>query len=61
MTQNQFTRVLNDLKLRTVLEHSELENLIKKYSGRIGTRDDINYVAFSDEIYDLGSFEFRNP
>lgn len=61
VTQNQFTRVLNDLKLRTVLEHHELENLIKKYMVRIGTRDDINYVAFADHIYDLGSFEFRNP
>lgn len=61
VTQNQFTRVLNDLKLRTVLENTELENLIKKYSVRIGTRDDINYVAFSDQIYDLGSFEFRYP
>lgn len=61
VTQNQFTRVLNDLKLRTAIGPTELEYLIKKYSVRIGTRDDINYVAFNDHIYQLGSFEFRNP
>lgn len=61
VTQNQFTRVLNDLKLRTVIGSTELEYLIKKYSVRIGTRDDINYVAFADDVYQLGSFEFRNP
>ena len=60
-TQNQFTRVLNDLKLRTVVSQEELDNILKKYSVRIGTRDDVNYVYFSDTIYQLASFEFRAP
>jgi len=61
VTQNQFTRVLNDLHLRTLVNPTQLENLIKKYSVRIGTRDDINYVTFSDQVYQMGSFEYRNP
>lgn len=61
VTQNQFIRVLNDLKLRTVIDSTELEHLVKKYSVRIGTRDDVNYCDFSDHVYSVGSFEFRNP
>ncbi len=60
-TQNQFIRVLNDLNLRTVVSQEELENILKKFSVRIGTRDDVNYVAFSDSIHQLASFEFRAP
>lgn len=61
VTNNQFVRVLNDLKLRTIIGQTELENLIKKYSVRIGTRDDVNYVSFADHVYNTGSFEFRAP
>ena len=61
VTQNQFIRVLDDLKLQTVLDHYELETLIKKYSVTIGRRNDVNYIAFADQIYNLGCFEFRNP
>lgn len=60
-TQNQFIRVLNDLKLRTVVSTDELDCILKKFSVRIGTRDDVNYVSFSDNIYKLASFEFRAP
>ena len=58
---NQFRRVLNDLNLITLLTELELEAIIKKYSIRIGTNDDVNYVSFCDKIYELGSFEYRRP
>lgn len=58
---NQFRRVLNDLNLVSLLTELELESIIKKYSIRIGTNDDVNYVSFCDKIYELGSFEYRKP
>ena len=61
VTRNQFVRVLNDLNLSSILNETDLGYVIKKFSVRIGTRDDVSYVKFADTIYDLGSFEYRLP
>jgi hypothetical protein len=61
VTQSQFKRVLNTLNLVSMLKDIELDCIMKKYHVKIGTRDDVNYIAFSDKIYDLGSFEYRKP
>ena len=42
-----------------MLKDIELDCIMKKYHVKIGTRDDVNYIAFSDKIYELGSFEYR--
>ena len=44
-----------------MLNDIELDCIMKKYHVKIGTRDDVNYIAFSDKIYELGSFEYRKP
>lgn len=61
VSRNQFVRVLNDLNLGSMLNEIELGCVLKKFSVKIGTRDDVNYVKFADTIYDLGSFEYRLP
>jgi Ca2+-binding EF-hand superfamily protein len=61
VTRNQFIRVLNDINLGSMLNETEMNCVLKKFSVRIGTRDDVNYVKFADTIYDLGSFEYRLP
>jgi hypothetical protein len=61
LSQNQFRRVLNDLSLLTLINDVELSAIMKKYFKRIGTRDDVDYNEFCDQIYELGSFEYRKP
>lgn len=61
VTQNQFQRVLRDLDLLALLTDSELKAVMKLFGSRVGSRDDVNYISFADKVYEIGSFEYRNP
>lgn len=61
VSKSQFRRVLTELRLDTLMNTTELESLMKKYNSRIGTRDDINYVEFCDQVYEAAEFEYRKP
>ena len=49
------------MNLMKMLNDYELRNLMSKYAVKVGTRDDVNYLLFADKVYELGSFEYRNP
>lgn len=61
VSQNQFRRVLNDLDLLSLLTDAEFASILKMFFIRIGTRDDVNYNAFCDKVYQAGNFEYRKP
>jgi Ca2+-binding EF-hand superfamily protein len=61
VSQNQFHRVLNELNLSSLLNSNELDNIMKRFSVKIGTRNDVNYLKFCDNIHNMASFEYRKP
>lgn len=62
VSRSQFQRVLNELELASLVSsQQEWTCLWKKFEAKIGGKDDVNYVAFCDMIYDLAKFEWRKP
>lgn len=61
ISQNQFRRVLTELDLSNMLGEAEWALLFKRFRNPKGSRDDVNYLAFSDTIYAAGGFPERMP
>ena len=62
VSSSQFRRVLSELELAClVATEQEWVCLNKKFDVKVGGKDDVNYIAFCDIIYDLAKFEWRKP
>jgi Ca2+-binding EF-hand superfamily protein len=61
LSRSQFRRVLSELDLGSLVSEQELELIWQKFDIKIGGKDDVNYIAFCDMIYDLANFEWRKP
>ena len=62
VSQSQFRRVLNELNLANlVTNEQEWVALNQKFFVDVGGRDDFNYIAFCDAIYELANFDTRKP
>ncbi|XP_002741846.1 uncharacterized protein LOC100373451 [Saccoglossus kowalevskii] len=61
VSRSQFRRVLTELELSSMVNEREFQILYKKYDVKIGDKDDVNYIAFCDNIYELAHFEWRKP
>ncbi|KAL5019414.1 hypothetical protein ScPMuIL_005136 [Solemya velum] len=61
VSRSQFRRVLSELELGSLVNEQEFELIWKKFDVKIGGKDDVNYIAFCDMIYDLANFEWRKP
>jgi Ca2+-binding EF-hand superfamily protein len=62
VSRSQFRRVLSELGLASLIpsEH-EWNSVWMKFCETVGGRDDVNYVAFCDTVYDIANFEWRKP
>ena len=62
VSRSQFRRVLSELELASlVASEQEWVLLWKKFDVKVGGKDDVNYNAFCDMIYEIGRFEMRKP
>ncbi|XP_067876442.1 uncharacterized protein [Heterodontus francisci] len=61
VTQSQFHRVLTELDLESVLSLQDIRVLCHKFRVTIGNRDDVNYIAFCDAVYDAACMDKRMP
>ncbi|EDV26117.1 uncharacterized protein TRIADDRAFT_24458 [Trichoplax adhaerens] len=61
VSKSQFRRVLSMLALDGAVSEHEFAVLAKKFIHSVGGRSDIDYVTFSDCIYDMCGFEWRKP
>ena len=62
VSRSQFRRVLNELELASLVRtEQDWMCLWHKFDTKIGGKDDVNYNAFCDMIYDLAKFEWRKP
>ncbi|XP_078391762.1 uncharacterized protein LOC144674143 isoform X1 [Cetorhinus maximus] len=61
VTQSQFHRVLAELDLETLLSIQETRVLCHRFRVTIGNRDDVNYIAFCDAVYDAACMDKRMP
>ncbi|EUB61491.1 hypothetical protein EGR_03555 [Echinococcus granulosus] len=61
LSESQFQRVLTNLGVATGISKEEWNALSARYRHPIGRIDDINYLAFSDDIYKLAGMEHRTP
>ncbi|KAK3583614.1 hypothetical protein CHS0354_039437 [Potamilus streckersoni] len=61
VSRSQFRRVLTELELSSLVSQQEFELLWKQFDVKIGGKDDVNYIAFCEMIYDLAKFEWRKP
>lgn len=61
VSRSQFRRVLSELGLESMLNQQELEFIWQKFNVKVGGKDDVNYVAFCDLIYEMCKFEWRKP
>ncbi|CAI9726336.1 Hypothetical predicted protein [Octopus vulgaris] len=61
LSRSQFRRVLVELELGSYFTERELEIICKKFKVRVGSRDDVHYIAFCDFIYELAKFIYRTP
>ena len=62
VSRSQFRRVLNELDLACLVPtEQEWICLWEKFDVKVGGKDDVNYIAFCDMIYDLAGFEWRKP
>eukprot|EP00106_Octopus_bimaculoides_P000016 XP_014767458.1 PREDICTED: uncharacterized protein LOC106867177 [Octopus bimaculoides] len=61
LSRSQFRRVLVELDLGSYFTERELEIICKKFKVRVGTRDDVHYIAFCDFVYELAKFIYRTP
>uniref|UniRef100_UPI00398F57CC uncharacterized protein n=1 Tax=Pristiophorus japonicus TaxID=55135 RepID=UPI00398F57CC len=61
VTQSQFHRVLAGLDLESMLSARDLRVLWHKFQVTIGHRDDVDYIAFCDAVYDAACMDKRLP
>jgi len=61
LSQNQFRRVLVSLEIGSGIDEFEYAALFKKFLHQVGTRHDVNYMAFADHVYAMCGFEHRKP
>ncbi|XP_067828759.1 uncharacterized protein [Heptranchias perlo] len=61
VSQSQFHRVLTELDLDSVLSLQNIRVLCHKFRVTIGSRDDVNYIAFCDAVYDAACMDKRMP
>ena len=62
VSTSQFRRVLNELNLANlVTNEQEWVALSQKFHIDIGGKDDFNYNAFCDNIYELADLNTRMP
>jgi len=62
VSRSQFRRVLSELALASlVATEQEWVCLWEKFDIKVGGKDDVNYIAFCDMIYDMAHFEWRKP
>lgn len=61
VSRSQFRRVLSELELGSLVNEQEFGLLYQKFDVKIGGKDDVNYIAFCDMIYDVAKFEWRKP
>lgn len=57
----QFHRVLSELELGSLLSEQEFRVIFSKFKVRIGGKDDVNYIAFCDTVYEMASIEPFKP
>ncbi|VDM30362.1 unnamed protein product, partial [Hydatigera taeniaeformis] len=61
LSESQFQRVLTNLGVATDVSKEEWNAIIARYRHPVGLIDDIDYLAFSDDIYKLAGMEHRTP
>lgn len=62
VSRSQFRRVLCELELASlVATEQEWVCLQQKFDVKVGGKDDVNYNAFCDMIYEIAHFEWRKP
>lgn len=61
LSESQFQRVLTNLGVASDISQQEWNALYARYRHPVGLIDDINYLAFSDDIFELAGMEFRMP
>ncbi|XP_064617922.1 uncharacterized protein LOC135482031 [Liolophura sinensis] len=61
VSRSQFRRVLSELQLNSLVSEQEYELLWQQFDVKIGGKDDMNYIAFCDNIYKLANIEPRKP
>eukprot|EP00108_Taenia_solium_P009634 TsM_000896800 transcript=TsM_000896800 gene=TsM_000896800 len=61
LSPSQFQRVLTNLGVAIDISKEEWNALNARYRHQIGLIDDIDYLAFSDDIYRLAGMEHRTP
>ncbi|XP_060063466.1 uncharacterized protein LOC132543930 [Ylistrum balloti] len=61
VSRSQFRRVLSELELGSLVSEQELDLLWFKFEVKIGGKDDVDYTAFCEMIYELAKFEWRKP
>ncbi|XP_069741796.1 EF-hand calcium-binding domain-containing protein 6-like [Narcine bancroftii] len=61
VTQSQFHRVLTELGLQNVLSLRDIRVLAQRFLVKVGSGDNVNYVAFCDAVHDAANMEKRIP
>ncbi|VDN10768.1 unnamed protein product [Dibothriocephalus latus] len=61
LSQSQFRRCLMTLGLADTITEHEWIALYAKYRHPIGEIDNINYLAFSDDVYEVAGMVYRTP
>lgn len=61
LSQNQFHRCLSTLGLADGISLKEWNALYAKYRHPLGVVDNINYLAFSDDVYEVAGMQYRTP
>jgi len=61
VSRSQFRRVLTELELGSLVSQQDFELLWQQFDVKIGGKDDVNYIAFCDMIYNLANFDSRKP
>ncbi|VDL91917.1 unnamed protein product [Schistocephalus solidus] len=61
LSQSQFRRCLMTLGLADTITEHEWIALYAKYRHPVGEIDNINYLAFSDDVYEVAGMVYRTP
>lgn len=58
---SQFHRVLTELEMGHLLSEREVQIVFSVFKVRMGGRDDINYIAFANAVYENAGFQPNMP
>uniref|UniRef100_A0A5K3FLZ7 EF-hand domain-containing protein n=1 Tax=Mesocestoides corti TaxID=53468 RepID=A0A5K3FLZ7_MESCO len=61
LSQNQFRRVLHNLGLAEDISKHEWDALYARYRHPVGLIDDVDYLAFADDVFRLAGMAYRVP